>query len=155
VKATKAEADRYRKLVQKSVPKPAILRNALWAFGVGGAICAVGQIPLGLFQLQGLPLKEATAAAAGVMIALGALFTGLGVYDRLGKLAGMGAALPITGFANAITSPAMEYRREGLLLGVGARLFSIAGPVIVYALAAGLVVAGVKMLVAGITGGQL
>jgi len=137
----------------KKGPKPAILRNALWAFAVGGAICSVGQFFLGLFQLRGMPLKEASAAAAGVMIGLGVLLTGLGVYDKIGKLAGMGAALPITGFANAIAAPAMEYRREGLLLGVGARLFTVAGPVIVYALAAALVVAVARMLVTGVAGG--
>jgi len=149
LKASKREADRYKRMVTQRSPRPAILRNAIWAFAVGGAISVVGQFFLGLFQLQGLPLQEATVSTAGVMITLGALLTGLGVYDKIGRRAGMGAALPISGFANSIVSSAMEFRREGLLLGVGARLFTIAGPVIVYALAAALAVAVVRMLVTG------
>ncbi|HCW50505.1 MAG TPA: stage V sporulation protein AC [Clostridiales bacterium] len=152
MKATKEQADEYKRLVMRRSPRPAVLRNALWAFGVGGTICAVGQFFLNLALLGGLPLTEAVSLVAGVMIAIGAGLTGLGVYDRIGKRAGMGAALPITGFANSIASAAMDFRREGLLLGVGARLFTIAGPVIVYALAAGLVVAIIRMLVAGPAG---
>lgn len=153
VEATREQAEDYRRLVTRFGRRPAILRNAVWAFLVGGTICAVGQFFLGLFLLRGMPLKEATVPAASTMIAIGAILTGLGVYDKLGRRAGMGAALPITGFANAIVAPAMEFRREGLLLGVGARLFQIAGPVIVYALAAALLVAVVRILVAGPPGG--
>jgi stage V sporulation protein AC len=153
MKATKQEADRYRHLVTRKGPRPAVLRNVVWAFLVGGAICAVGQFFLGLFLLRGMPLREATVPAASAMIAIGAALTGLGVYDRIGKRAGMGAALPITGFANAIVAPAMEFRREGLLLGVGARLFTIAGPVIVYALVVALIVAAIRMAVTGGAGG--
>lgn len=149
MKATTQEADRYKRMVTSRSPRPAVLRNAVYAFVVGGLICAIGQFFLNLFLLQGLPLPDATAPAAGIMIGLGALLTALGVYDRIGRRAGMGAALPITGFANSIVSAGMEFRREGLLLGVGARLFTIAGPVIVYALAAGLIVALIRVLIVG------
>jgi stage V sporulation protein AC len=130
------------------------LRNIVWAFFVGGAICAVGQAFLGLFLTGGAALREAGVGASAVMIALGASLTGLGVYDEIGKRAGMGAALPITGFANSIVSPAMEYRREGLVLGVGARLFTIAGPVIVYAVAAALIVTLVRLTLTVLAGGR-
>lgn len=153
VKADKKTVNQYSRLVARKGPKPPYLRNVLWAFFVGGAICAVGQFFLGLFLARGLPLKEAAVPASSIMIGLGASLTGLGVYDEIGKRAGMGAALPITGFANSIVSPAMEYRREGLILGVGARLFTIAGPVIVYAIAAALIMAVVRMLVSGGAGG--
>ncbi|RJQ05465.1 MAG: SpoVA/SpoVAEb family sporulation membrane protein [Bacillota bacterium] len=153
MKADKPTTEAYQRLVKRKAPRPPLLRNVIWAFTVGGAICAVGQVFLGFFLLRGMPLREATVPAAAVMVGLGAFLTGLGVYDEIGKRAGMGAALPITGFANSITSPAMEFRSEGLVLGVGARLFTIAGPVIVWALAVALVVAAVKTLVAGPTGG--
>ncbi|MCL6581485.1 MAG: SpoVA/SpoVAEb family sporulation membrane protein, partial [Firmicutes bacterium] len=112
-------------MVARHAPRPPLLRNVLGAFFVGGAICAVGQVFLGLFLTRGLPLKEATTPASTIMIVLGALLTGLGVYDEVSKRGGMGAALPITGFANSIVAPAMEFRREGLVLGVGAWLFDV------------------------------
>lgn len=122
------------------------------AFLGGGAICSLGQAVLGFFLVRGLTLGEAAITASAVMVGLGALLTGLGIYDEMGRWAGMGAALPITGFANSIVSPAMEYRREGLVLGVGARLFTIAGPVIVYAVAAALLASVVCLLVLGLGG---
>ncbi len=148
-KANQNTSKTYANLVKKKGPKPPVLRNVVWAFLVGGAISAVGQVVLGLLVRGGLPLRDATVPTSAVMIGAGAILTGLGVYDEIGKRAGMGSALPITGFANSIVSPAMEYRREGLVLGVGARLFTIAGPVIVYAVAAALVVAVTRMLALG------
>ncbi len=153
MKAGKNEADSYARLVRRRGPKPPILRNVVWAFVVGGAICAFGQLLLGYLLTRGLALREAVPPASSLMIGLGATLTGLGVYDEIGKRAGMGAALPITGFANSIVSPAMEYRREGLVLGVGARLFTIAGPVIVYAIAAALIVVVTRTLLIGGPGG--
>jgi len=154
VKADKQAAAVYARLARRKGPRPPILRNIVWAFFVGGAICAVGQVFLGLFLTGGAALREASVGASAVMIALGASLTGLGVYDEIGKRAGMGAALPITGFANSIVSPAMEYRREGLVLGVGARLFTIAGPVIVYAVAAALIVTLVRLTITALAGGR-
>lgn len=154
MKADKQAAAVYARLARRKGPRPPFLRNIVWAFFVGGAICAVGQVFLGLFLTGGAALREASVGASAVMIALGASLTGLGVYDEIGKRAGMGAALPITGFANSIVSPAMEYRREGLVLGVGARLFTIAGPVIVYAVAAALIVTLVRLTITALAGGR-
>ncbi len=153
MKADRGQAKSYAERVKRRSPSPPVLRNVLWAFLVGGAICAVGQLFLGLLLARGLPLREVVPPVSSLMIGIGATLTGLGIYDEIGKRAGMGAALPITGFANSIVAPAMEYRREGLVLGVGARLFTIAGPVIVYAIAAALVVAVVRLLVSGGAGG--
>ncbi len=109
------------------------MKNICWAFVVGGMICLIGQIIQNFFINQsGFSKPDAAASTSAVMIFLGAFFTGLGVYDELGKLAGAGSIVPITGFANSIVAPAMEFKREGYVFGVGAKMFTIAGPVIVY-----------------------
>ncbi len=114
-------------------PKPPIVKNVCWAFVVGGLICVIGQVIQNLFiNEMGLAKPDAAAATSAVMIFLGSFFTGLGVYDELGKLAGAGSIVPITGFANSIVASAMEFKREGYVFGVGAKMFTIAGPVIVY-----------------------
>lgn len=113
-------------------PKPPLLKNIIWAFIVGGLICTLGQFITFYFAGWGLPKKEAAGFASIVLIFLAQFFTGLGVYDELGRRAGAGAAVPITGFANSIVAPAMEFKREGYVFGVGAKMFVIAGPVIVY-----------------------
>jgi stage V sporulation protein AC len=112
-------------------------KNCLWAFLVGGAICAIGQ---GLLNLYGQWLDETDAgtAASMTLVALSALLTGLSLYDNLAKRAGAGTLVPITGFANAIAAPAVEFKTEGFILGVGAKMFTIAGPVIVYGLSTGV-----------------
>lgn len=122
----------YQKLVNQKEPKPTLLKNIMWAFVVGGSICAIGQAFLNYFVSKGASPKEAGVPVAIIMVFLGAFFTGLGWYDLLGKVAGAGSAVPITGFANSVVSPAMEFRREGLVMGVGAKMFLIAGPVIVF-----------------------
>ncbi len=131
-KATKQQEQQYKKVVQKAAPPRPVLSNTIYAFIVGGAICAVGQIFLSNFLEMGMPLRQASNFTAVAMIFLGAFFTGIGVYDDLGRVSGMGAALPITGFANSIVAPAMEFKREGFVLGVAARMFTIAGPVLVF-----------------------
>lgn len=103
-----------------------------------------------VFMQQGMSAKEATSPTTVVMIGLGALLTGLGWYDRIVKRGGMGGSLPITGFANAMVAPAMEYRTEGLVLGVGAKLFTVAGPVLTYGLAAAFVVGLIRYLLTGV-----
>ncbi len=115
-------------------PKPPILKNALWAFAVGGLICTFGQVIQNYFTSLGLSPKEAAGPTSTVLVFLAALLTGLGVYDELGRRAGAGSIVPITGFANSIVAPAMEYKREGYVFGIGAKMFVIAGPVIVYGL---------------------
>jgi stage V sporulation protein AC len=106
------------------------------AFVTGGLICAGGQGLLSLYGVLGLPEEEAGAAVSVTLVFLGVLLTGLGVYDKLSRLAGAGTLVPITGFANAVASPAMEFRTEGFVLGTGARLFTVAGPVIVFGVVA-------------------
>ncbi|HHV57901.1 MAG TPA: stage V sporulation protein AC [Firmicutes bacterium] len=118
--------------VQQKKPQPPVLRNTVLAFVIGGLICVLGQAVLTFFQSLGMSAKEAAGPTASVMVFLGAFFTGLGWYDELGKFAGAGSVVPITGFANSIVSPAMEFKREGFILGVGARMFVVAGPVLVY-----------------------
>lgn len=122
----------YRVMVEQIRPKHNIFKNCLRAFLVGGTICLIGQFFLTFYTGQGLGQNDASAATAGTMVFLGALLTGLGVYDVIGKYGGAGSIIPITGFANSIVAPAMEFKREGFVFGVGARLFNVAGPVLVY-----------------------
>ncbi|MDK2564719.1 stage V sporulation protein AC [Romboutsia sedimentorum] len=123
----------YKKYVDEISPKPKYLKNYILAFIVGGIICVIGEVINDLY-MKFLQLdKMASAGATSItLIFIGAFLTGLGVYDLIGKRAGAGSIIPITGFANSIVSPAMEYKREGYVLGVGANLFKIAGPVLVY-----------------------
>ena len=120
-------------------PKSPILKNCLKAFLVGGLICTLGQALINLYSSFGLEKEEASAAASMTLVALSALFTGLSLYDNLAKHAGAGTLVPITGFANAVSSAAVEFKTEGFILGVGAKMFTIAGPVIVYGVSASVV----------------
>lgn len=131
-KANTREQESYARLSQSFHPKRPILRNLVAAFVVGGAICVVGQIILDYLLSRGVAPTQAFAMTSSAMVVIGASLTGIGIYDRIGAFAGMGAALPITGFANSMVSPAIEFKREGYVLGVSARMFQIAGPVIVY-----------------------
>ncbi len=131
-KVGQKERQRFNLLQKKHSPRRPVARNAGLAFLVGGAICAVGEGVRQFFLWRGLSPETAGAPTAAVMIFLGALLTGLGVYDEVGRLGGMGAALPVTGFANSIVAPAMEFKREGWVMGVGSRMFTVAGPVVVY-----------------------
>ena len=127
----------YAKIVKEIRPKPPLLRNIAGAFVVGGLIAVIGQVFLNLYQGMGFSLQEAGAAGSATLVFLAALLTGLGLYDKIAKIGGAGSIVPITGFANSMVSPAMEYRGEGLVLGVGARLFTVAGPVLVFGIVTG------------------
>jgi len=122
----------YQELIDRVKPEHNYFKNAILAFLVGGIICLIGQFIFWVYTGQGLEQQQATAATAATMVFLGAFLTGIGVYDQIGKYAGAGSIVPITGFANSIVAPAMEARREGFVFGIGARMFTIAGPVIVY-----------------------
>lgn len=129
----------YGQLVAELNPKSPILRDCVNAFWIGGLICTLGQGFVNLYQFWGL---EADAAALGgslSLIVLSALLTGLSLYDNIAKHAGAGTLVPITGFANSISAPAVEFKTEGFILGVGSKIFTIAGPVIVYGLTASVV----------------
>lgn len=138
--------EQYKTLAQQYTPKPTIIKNTVRAFIVGGLICAIGQVINNLYIQIGLTTLEASTAATATMIFIGALLTGLGVYDEIGKFAGAGSIIPVTGFANSIVAPAMEFQREGYVLGVGAKLFTVAGPVLVYGIATSIVVGIVYFL---------
>ena len=131
-KLQKEAAKEYDELVKSLGARPPVLKNCIWAFTVGGLICVLGQGLLNFFELQGLAALEAGSAASMTLIFLGALLTGIGVYDTIGKYAGAGSIIPITGFANSIVAAAMEFKREGFVFGMGARMFQIAGPVLVF-----------------------
>jgi stage V sporulation protein AC len=122
----------YQQKVQQVSPKPTIVKNVIWAFVVGGLICVLGQFIQNYLIGAGMSKKDAAGPTAVILVFLSALFTGLGIFDDLAKRAGAGTAVPITGFANAVVAPAMEFKREGFVFGVGAKMFAIAGPVIVY-----------------------
>ena len=129
----------YGALVARMAPKSPMWRDCLNAFWIGGLICVVGQIFTNCYGAWGLEKQDAGTAASMTLVALSALLTGLSVYDDIAKHAGAGTLVPITGFANAIAAPAVEFKTEGFVLGVGAKMFTIAGPVIVFGLAASVV----------------
>ena len=126
----------YGKLVQDMAPKSPVLRDCLNAFWIGGLICTIGQGILNGYLALGLEKEAAGTAMSMTLVVISALLTGLSLYDNIAKHAGAGTLVPITGFANAISSAAVEFKTEGFILGVGAKMFTIAGPVIVYGLAA-------------------
>ena len=129
----------YEKLIQKAAPKSPIGKDCLNAFWIGGLICMLGQILTNSYGAFGLDKDAASTATSITLVVLSALLTGLSLYDNLAKYGGAGTLVPITGFANAIAAPAVEFKTEGFILGVGAKLFTIAGPVIVYGLSASVV----------------
>jgi len=122
----------------KSKPSP-LGKNLIWAFLVGGAICAAGQGLLNLYKNMGMSENTAASAVSVTLIFLSALFTGLGIFDKIAKRAGAGTLVPITGFANAMVSPALEFKSEGFVTGVAAKMFIIAGPVLVFGISASVI----------------
>ena len=129
----------YGKLVKDMSPKSPMGKDCLNAFWIGGLICAIGQVILNGYTTLGLPKDDAGTATSMTLVALSALLTGFSLYDNIAKHAGAGTLVPITGFANAISSAAIEFKTEGWCLGVGSKIFTIAGPVIVYGIAASVV----------------
>ncbi len=131
----------YKALIARLTPKSKVGQDALRAFWVGGAICVLGQVISDIgTRMLGLTLMQASSLTSVTLVFLTALLTGIGVFDVIAKYAGAGTVVPITGFANAMVSPAMEFRPEGWVLGTGARLFTIAGPVLVYGVSASVIV---------------
>ena len=129
----------YGKLVNdRSKPSP-MGKNLVWAFLVGGAICTIGQGLSNLYQSWGLDKDQAGTAVSVTLIFAAALLTGLGCFDKLAKRAGAGTLVPITGFANAMVSPALEFKSEGLITGTAAKLFVVAGPVLVFGISASVI----------------
>lgn len=129
----------YGKLVQEMAPKSPIKKDCFNAFWIGGLICALGQLIMNGYIALGLEKTDASTATSMTLVALSALLTGLSLYDNIAKYAGAGTLVPITGFANSVAAPAVEFKTEGFILGVGAKMFTIAGPVIVYGVSASVV----------------
>ncbi len=144
----------YKYYLNKKSGKSPIIKDVLWAFFVGGIICTIGEM---LYQLYSGPLglaeQDARTCDSITMIFLGALLTGLDLYGKIAKRAGAGTLVPITGFSNAIVSPAMEFKKEGLVLGLAAKMFTIAGPVLVYGISASALVGLIYYIVGLIQGG--
>ena len=129
----------YARLVKEMSPKSPIWRDCLNAFWIGGLICTLGQLIMNGYMALGIDKEAAGTAMSMTLVALSALLTGLSLYDDIAKHAGAGTLVPITGFANAVAAPALEFKTEGFILGVGAKTFTIAGPVIVYGVSASVV----------------
>ena len=129
----------YAQLVGEMSPRSPMWKDCLNAFWIGGLICTLGQLIMAGYLQIGLDREKAGTAMSMTLVALSALLTGLSVYDDIAKRAGAGTLVPITGFANASASPAVEFKTEGFILGVGAKMFTIAGPVIVYGVSASVV----------------
>ena len=129
----------YDRLVRELSPRSPVWKDCLWAFCVGGGICTLGQAFINWYTSLGLKDQDASGAASMTLVAIAALLSGIGIFDDIAKHAGAGTLVPITGFANAIAAPAVEFQTEGMVLGVGAKMFTIAGPVIVYGVSASVV----------------
>ena len=129
----------YAQLVNELSPRSHVLRDCINAFWIGGLICVLGQLITNSYMNLGMEKQMASTASSMTLVCLSALLTGLSLYDDIARVAGAGTLVPITGFANAISAPAVEFQTEGFILGVGAKMFTIAGPVIVYGVSASVV----------------
>jgi len=129
---SKLTAEQYKSMVKQASPNSHLLRDCMKAFVIGGSICVFGELLSKWFAGLGLEQEHCALMVSASLIFIAALLTGLGLYEKLGKFAGAGSIVPITGFANSVAAPALEYKKEGLIFGVGAKMFVVAGPVIVY-----------------------
>ena len=130
----------YQNYVDKKSPDSPIIKNCFNAFWVGGLICSIGQIILSICKSNGLSTETSGTVVSICLIGISALLTGLNIFNKIGKFAGAGSLVPITGFANSIVSPSMEYKSEGYVMGVGAKMFTVAGPVLVFGISASIIV---------------
>lgn len=143
----KYDKNSYKQVVDEYTPKNKMLRNCIWAFIFGGSICLIGEIIKNVFMnFFNVAEIDAGPMTLVVLIALSAILTGLGWYDKLGKVGGAGTVVPITGFANSVVSPALEYKREGFILGTAANIFKLAGPVLVYGYLSAFIVGVLSLL---------
>ena len=130
----------YQEYVNQKSPNSPILKNCFNSFWVGGLICAIGQMILEYCKYRNIELTLSNTIVSIILIFISAFLTGLNIFNKIGKFAGAGSLVPITGFANSIVSPAMEYKSEGYVMGVGAKMFTVAGPVLVYGISASILV---------------
>ena len=136
----------YQEYVNQKSPNSPILKNCFNAFWVGGLICSIGQIIFSFCLYKGLDETASGTVVSIILIARSAFLTGLNIFNKIGKFAGAGSLVPITGFANSIVAPAMEYKSEGYIMGVGAKMFTVAGPVLVYGISTSIIVGIVYFL---------
>ncbi|MFQ9298390.1 MAG: stage V sporulation protein AC [Clostridia bacterium] len=136
----------YQEYVNQKSPNSPILKNCFNAFWVGGLICSIGQIIFSFCLYKGLDETASGTVVSIILIAISAFLTGLNIFNKIGKFAGAGSLVPITGFANSIVAPAMEYKSEGYIMGVGAKMFTVAGPVLVYGISTSIIVGFVYFL---------
>lgn len=148
-KFTKIDKSNYKSYVFEKSPKSTHFKNMFWAFLIGGLICVLGQAFIEMYKALKFTSDEASVLASSTLVALAALFTGFGIYDLLGRFAGAGSTIPITGFSNAVVAPALEFRAEGMIYGLGAKMFLIAGPVIVNGVAISVIIALLTLLFTG------
>ncbi|GAB6169618.1 stage V sporulation protein AC [Clostridium carnis] len=139
--------NKFQTITKEAEPKPKIVKNCARAFLVGGAICTIGQIIQVLLVKNGFPEEEVKTWLPIIMVFLGALLTGIGIYDKIANFAGAGTVVPITGFANAIVAPAIEFKKEGFVFGVAAKMFTIAGPVLVYGVGSSVIIGIIYYLI--------
>ena len=132
--------EEYQEYVNSKSPNSPILKNCFNAFWVGGLICSIGQIIFEICKMRGIDETNSYTIVSMCLIFASAFFTSLNIFNKIGKFAGAGSLIPITGFANSIVSPAMEYKSEGYVMGVGAKMFTVAGPVIVYGISSSIIV---------------
>lgn len=140
--------DNYKSYVFEKMPKSSHWKNMFWAFLIGGIICVIGQAFIEIYSLW-FNDQDASVLASGTLVLLAAILTGFGVYDNIGRFAGAGSTIPITGFSNAVVSPALEFRAEGYIYGVGAKMFLVAGPVIVNGVTISVIVALLSLIFGG------
>ncbi len=124
--------EKYSKMVKKTSPNSPIIKNCIKAFMVGGIICCLGQLINNICKNYGFSTEESSTYTSMILILIASILTGLGLYSKIGKFAGAGSIVPITGFSNSVTAPAIEFKKEGFILGLGAKIFIVAGPVILY-----------------------
>lgn len=136
----------YQKYVEKKSPNSPILKNCFNAFWVGGLICTIGQVIMNICKERGFDQALSGTIVSIILIGISAFLTGLNLFNRIGKFAGAGSLIPITGFANSIVSPAMEYKSEGYVMGVGGKMFTVAGPVLVFGISASIIVGIVYLI---------
>lgn len=136
----------YQDYVDKKSPNSPIFKNCFNAFWVGGLICSIGQVINEACKFNGLDIQLSGTIVSIILIGISAFLTALNIFNKIGKFAGAGSLIPITGFANSIVSPAMEYKSEGYVLGVGAKMFTVAGPVLVYGISASIIVGMIYFL---------
>lgn len=130
----------YSNYVDQKSPNSPILKNCFNAFWVGGLICSIGQIIMDFCKYKGLDQTSSSTVVSIILIVIAAILTGLNIFNKIGKFAGAGSLIPITGFANSIVSPAIEYKSEGYVMGVGGKMFTVAGPVLVFGISASVII---------------